>query len=91
VIVNPIKKMGTKGKVKHIAGLLDSDLQQGKPVPTEREFQVWLQKRMQDEKGNDAWGLPYWLTDSDKKMIVGSSGPDQKPGTADDITAEALK
>jgi len=91
VVVNPIKKMGAKSKVKHIASLLDSDLQQGRKVPTERDFLTWLQRRSQDEKGADPWGQPFWMKDTAKKIVVGSSGPDRKPDTADDLTAEALK
>jgi hypothetical protein len=91
VIVNPIKKMSSRSKVKHIASLLDADLAADKKVPTEREFQPWLQRRLPDDKGNDGWGQPIWITHTDKKITVVSNGPDQKPGTADDLTAEALK
>ena len=42
-------------------------------------------------KQDDPWGMPWILSCTEDEVYVQSSGPDKKPGTADDISVPKLQ
>ena len=84
-LLNPARNMGAKSGLAAIARLLSDERQEGKPLPTPRNFQEWLARRSRSsEMGVDPWGQLYWLEVDRDRYRVGSSGADRQRGTADD-------
>jgi hypothetical protein len=85
VVVQPVRRMVAKARATGILRVIAADYNQGRPVPGESDFSRWLQTRLPDETSLDPWGRPYWLQRTRGTITVGSSGPDGRKGTADDV------
>jgi hypothetical protein len=59
-------------------------------VPTPQNFRQYLRETMQSSRDPslDYWDQPYIMQRKGKTVIILSSGPDKKRGTADDIKQE---
>jgi hypothetical protein len=67
-----------------IARFLREEHALGHALPEADGFQAWMQQHL--EVGRDPWDNQYFLVVKDEgSMVVGSSGPDGKRGTPDDV------
>jgi hypothetical protein len=86
-VLNPARRYATQNEVVGIARLMKDDQQEGRPLPGENDnFTDWLRRRIVHEDGKDVWGNPFWYRLTGITVQVGSSGPDGKRGTRDDVT-----
>lgn len=86
-VLNPVRRSATHHEVVGIARVMRDDKEEGKPLPDETQnFTDWLRRRIVHEDGKDVWGTPFWIRLTGITVQVGSSGPDRKRGTKDDVT-----
>lgn len=85
-LLRPARNMGAKSGTAAIARFMSNERQEGREPPTARHFQEWLARRSGDpDMGTDPWGQQYWLQIDRDVYTVGSSGPDRRRNTDDDI------
>ena len=89
-MMTPMKKWEAKTDCEDLLRELRANNTAGRAIPEPRGFVAWAQFVLRDpEAGIDPWGSPYYYKLVRNQMTVGSSGPDLKRGTADDITVTA--
>jgi hypothetical protein len=88
-VIRPARREAAKKQMNAILRVAASDINEGLEVPTDGRFQEWMRQRMPELGAGDPWGNPYWMTRAAAAMTVGSSGPDGRRGTEDDLTQTA--
>lgn len=88
-LIRPARREAAKKQIRSVLRVLDTDMETGRDLPTERTFQAWMRQRMPELSGRDPWGNPYWLEGRPPHLVIGSSGPDGVRGTDDDIRQKA--
>lgn len=89
-IGTPAKKWSAKNEASAFLHKLSQDDAQKKELPTPLSFPVWVRSHSKGEqRGNDPWGRPYYLISDPHQITVGSSGPDRRRDTPDDIRVSA--
>ena len=91
-VINPVLTWQTKGEMDRIVRELLSLNEQGTalPAPGDR-FQRWMERQFFGGAKTDAWGTDYTLQIDRDELLVVSNGPDQEPGTADDLTRLVIR
>src|SRR5688500_2158295 len=85
-VADPIKRRRADAEIRVVLHKLAEAIQEKKEVPTPVSFPRWLSSNTRFEKrGIDPWGRPYYLSDANNQLTVGSNGPDRKRQTADDV------
>lgn len=82
----PMRRAVAKSRAARILRVMASDYATGQPLPQEQEFGRWFETRLPDLDRTDPWGNSYWFQRTRDTLTVGSSGPDGRRGTDDDIT-----
>ncbi|MGQ0815523.1 MAG: hypothetical protein ACT4O1_13880 [Gemmatimonadota bacterium] len=83
---NPAKKWAARNESNMLIRKLAEDYAEKKQLPSALRFQVWIRLNTKmGSKGNDPWGRPYYMVHADRKLTVGSNGPDMERNTADDV------
>lgn len=85
-VATPLRVGIAKARVSGIVRMVASDYADRRGLPDERDFQRWLRARTSAERSIDPWGNPYWMERTREGLRVGSSGPDGRRGTGDDVT-----
>lgn len=87
-IRDPVFRWSVQNEARGIARELIQREDGGQPLPRPQDFQAHLQRRtLAGSPVLDRWGSPYYLLVTADSVIVVSPGPDQRPGTEDDIRA----
>jgi hypothetical protein len=84
-VAAPLRRTVAKMRTTAILRAMASDYNEGRGVPEERDFPRWIRTRFPDDNHLDPWGNPYWFQRSPRTLVVGSSGPDGRRNTADDV------
>jgi hypothetical protein len=85
-LADPIKRRKADAEIRVVLHKLTEAIQKKQEVPDPLGFQYWLKSHTRFEKrGMDPWGRPYYLSDANNQLTVGSNGPDRKRETADDV------
>lgn len=88
--VQPTKRWSAKNEAGALLHKLSEDDAQKKELPSALSFPVWVRTHSKNERrGNDPWGRPYYLINDPHQITVGSSGPDRRRNTPDDIRVSA--
>lgn len=83
----PMRNYTARTQIAAITTNLKQRHEEGRQIPTVREFVVWLRTHPpSDKKEFDPWGNPYFMTKTGRTYTVGSDGPDGVRGTVDDVT-----
>lgn len=85
-LLSPSRRYATQNEVIAIARMIANDQNEGRQLPDERGFHEWLTRRVYREDGVDVWGNRFWMRMRRDSVTVGSSGPDGKRTTKDDVT-----
>jgi len=85
-VAGPLRQGIAKARVAGIVRIIASDYTDQRSLPEERDFQRWLRVRTSEARSIDPWGNPYWMERTRQGITVGSSGPDGRRGTSDDVT-----
>ena len=89
--LSPLYEWQATGRVNEIAKAILAQAELDRPLPTDRTLSEFLQHRYANEAAaRDPWGTPFFLKSSRRSLTVGSAGPDQKVGTADDIRSDPI-
>ena len=64
------------------------DALEGRRPPDAQSFAAYARRQLEEEP-IDPWGEAYWLARDGRQVTVGSSGPDGRRGSEDDITKSA--
>ena len=87
--------VAVQSEVNAIARRITQDALTGMTVPTPEDFVTYIhnnfrkQESISRDQAVDLWGTPYSLSVEGGVGRVASAGPDKKPGTSDDLVAEA--
>lgn len=85
-VMNPVLSWQTKGEMKSIGRELETLRNQGSDLPTPGpSFQNWITREFMGGSRKDAWGVNYTLQMWRDSVGIVSNGPDQAPGTSDDL------
>jgi hypothetical protein len=87
--LNPIYSWEAKNRTNALARVLVREKAEGTPLPAPRDFQQFLSTHEGTDAAMDPWGQPYYLVRDRRMYRVGSSGPDRRPNTTDDIRSTA--
>ena len=91
-VIDPVLTWQTKGEMDRIVRELKSMTEQGTalPAPGDR-FRRWMEGQFFGGAKTDAWGTDYTLQSDRDQLLVVSNGPDQRLGTADDLTQLVMR
>lgn len=82
----PIYRWQANQEMREIARELRRRGMSFHPLPQPRDFSKFLEQQRYIPRGAlDPWGNPYFLTVTRDSIVVGSAGPDDERGTADDM------
>lgn len=85
-VVNPYLQMATEGEMQDIADeLKEYQRENFEELPSERDFDEWLEPRFTGNGGVDGWGNPYEYRLERTRLVLVSWGPDGQRDTDDDI------
>lgn len=85
-MMEPTRRYDARNEIEFIVDQIGMARTEGRPLPTARSFQQWLQQRVTTKRGGkDPWGEPYYLVVVSGTLSVGSTGPDGARNTADDL------
>lgn len=91
LVVTPIERYNAKTEITFLLDQIQMHRNEGREIPDDRTFQVWLGKRVTTKnQGRDPWNHPYFLMKVSGQVTVGSVGEDGERGTSDDITQTIL-
>jgi hypothetical protein len=75
-----------RNEARTLARELHSRELSGQPLPRPQDFSSYMQRRtISGTGGLDKWGSPYYMLLYGDSITVVSPGPDQRPGSEDDI------
>jgi len=86
--MNPMYVWNVRNEVKELQHVVTREVSMGNALPKPRDFQKFLVQREGEGSALDSWGQPYYLQVTRRSYLVGSSGPDRRRNTADDIRSE---
>lgn len=87
-IRDPVYRWSVQNEARGIARELIQREETGQPLPRPQDFQSYLQRRtLAGAPVLDRWGSPYYLLVTADSVVVVSPGPDERPGSDDDIRA----
>ncbi|HEX8394067.1 MAG TPA: hypothetical protein VF665_17120 [Longimicrobium sp.] len=86
--MNPLYGWTVRNEVKDLQRLVAREQALTGNMPKPSEFERFITSRQGPNAAVDSWGQPYYLTVTRRTYAVGSSGPDRRRNTADDIRAE---
>jgi hypothetical protein len=85
-VAAPLRQGVARARVAGIVRAVAADYEKTRMLPEPRDFSRWLNVRFKGERDADPWGNPFWMERTRHQITVGSSGPDGRRGTPDDVT-----
>lgn len=84
----PAHRWAARHDLDEVLNGMKRDALEGRRPPDPQSFPAYARRQLEDD-GLDPWGEPYWLERTGREVTVGSSGPDSRRGSEDDITKSA--
>ena len=85
-VMNRINQKIVPQRLENIAAQLDQMTLRGEALPT-GSWEGWIEAYT-SQPAHDPWGNVYYLDRTRDGYTLGSTGPDKKKGTADDMTVK---